>query len=221
VPSIGISAIIAPNPQEFSNWKGSLVLCSLRANTLYIVKTEGDDIVYVEPIPMNNYRLRDVASLPDGRLAILVDGGTLLLLRNAELHRGEAQHVQITGLSSLPRPSPDEAMELMLQQISPAGAAERGRRFFLGSCATCHSLAGEAGIGPPLNGIVGRRFAAFPGFAYSTALKARSDIWTEALVSSFINNSTGLVPGTSMPKTGLFLEQADDVAAYLKTTRGP
>ena len=70
VPSIGIGALMVPDPQEFPNWKGSLLLCSLKANTLYVLKTEGDDIVYAEPIPMDGYRLRDIAKLPDGRLAI-------------------------------------------------------------------------------------------------------------------------------------------------------
>src|SRR5262249_28579521 len=158
VPSIGIGALIVPDPQEFPNWKGSLLLCSLKANTLYVLKTEGDDIVYAEPIPMG-YRLRDIAKLPDGRLAILADGGSLLLVRNADAHRKEAQEIELSGLSSLPHPTPDESL-----RIQTGTPTERGRRYFLASCASCHSLGGEVGIGPPLNGIVGLHFEAIPGF---------------------------------------------------------
>jgi cytochrome c len=215
VPSIGIGAIIAPDAREFPNWAGSLLLCSLRASTLYVLKTEGDDIVYAEPILMQGYRLRDIVSLPDGRLAILADGGSLLLVRNAEMHRGEAQRLEVSGLSSLPPPLPDEGLQLL-----KGSAAERGKRYFDSACATCHSLTGETGVGPPLNGVVGRRFAAVAGFGYSDALKARHDTWTEALISSFSSNPAGTVPGTSMPTTGLSQRQSHDVAAYLRTTRG-
>jgi cytochrome c2 len=214
VPLIGIGNLLVPDSREFPNWAGSLLLCSLRANTLYVLKTEGDDIVYAEPIPMDRYRLRDIAILPDGRLAILADGGSLLLVRNAEAHRDEAQQVEVT--SSLPHPAPDEALHIVT-----GTAVERGRRYFQATCAACHSLTGEVGIGPPLNGIVGRRIAAVPRFGYSTALEARSDIWTEDLISSFVNNPTGTVPGTSMPRTGIYVDQAADVVAYLKTTREP
>ena len=213
VPSIGIGALIVPDPQEFPNWEGSLLLCSLRANTLYVLKTEGDDIVYAEPIPLVGYRLRDIAKLPNGRLAILADGGSILLVRNAEAHRNE--EIEVSGLSSLPHPTPDESLRILT-----GTAEERGRRYFLASCASCHSLAGEIGIGPPLNGIVGRHFAAIPGFAYSTALKAQNGIWTRDLIISFLLNPKGIVPGTSMPTTGIYLDQAADIVTYLKTTRG-
>jgi len=216
VPSIGIGALVVPDSREFPNWAGSLLLCSLRANTLYLLKTEGDDIVYAEPIPMDGYRLRDIAALPDGRLAILADGGSLLLVRNAETHGDEAQRVTVNGLSSLPHPSPDEALHM-----ATATPVERGRRYFLSSCASCHSLTGEVGIGPPLNGIVGRRFAAIPRYGYSTALKARSDTWTRDQISAFVNNPSGMVPGTSMPRTGIYLDQAADVVTYLQTIHGP
>jgi cytochrome c len=192
----------------------------MRASTLYVLKTEGDDIVYAEPILMQGYRLRDIVSLPDGRLAILADGGSLLLVRNAEMHRGEAQRLEVSGLSSLPPPLPDEGLPDEGLQPLKGSAAERGKRYFQGACATCHSLTGETGVGPPLNGVVGRRFAAVAGFGYSDALKARHDTWTEALISSFSSNPAGTVPGTSMPTTGLDPNQADDVVAYLRTTRG-
>lgn len=214
VPSIGIGHLIAPDPREFPNWAGSLLLCSLKQNTLYVLRTEGDDIVYAEPILLEGYRLRDIVSMPDGRLAILADNGSLLFVRNAEAHRGEPQQIEVSGLSSLPPPAPEEA-----PQESAENEVERGRQYFLGSCATCHSLGGEVGAGPPLNGVVGRRMASVPGFGYSPALKGRRDLWTEALISSFINNPKGLVPGTTMPETGIYVDQSEDIAAYLKTTR--
>ena len=213
VPSIGISNLIDPDPREFPNWRGSLVLCSLAGNTLYVLKTEGDDIVYAEPIPLNGYRLRDIVTLHDGRLAILADGGTLLLVRNAESSRGDGERLVVDGLASLPRLLPEEALSRR------GNARDRGRQLFMGACANCHSLAGEIGVGPPLNGVVGRPIAAVPGFGYSVALKERKDVWTELLINTFIIDSKTVVQGTSMASTGMYVFQARDIVEYLKTTR--
>jgi cytochrome c2 len=210
VPSIGIGQLAVPDAREFPNWAGSLLLCSLRANTLYHLKTEGDDIVYAEPISLGYYRLRDIVSMPDGRLAILGDYGWLLLVRNAELHRGEPQQLQVSGLSAVPRPAPEEAP----RQENPA---ERGRRYFLGACSTCHSVEGEVRVGPPLNGIVGRRVASAPGFGYSSALRQRGGVWTADAVGAFIINPKGALPGTAMPETGIDVLQMSDIVAYLQT----
>lgn len=214
VPSVAPSSIIAPDPREFPNWSDSLLMCSLRGNTLYVLKTDGDDIVYAEPIRFDGYRLRDMISMPDGRLAILADDGSLLLVRNAEMHRDDAQHIEVRGLSSLPPPSPEEAPS------SSMTSEERGHADFLGACANCHGLTGEVGIGPPLNGVIGRRIANVPNFGYSSALASRHDTWTESLIEKFITNPQSVVHGTRMPETGLGVMDAKAIAAYLKTTRG-
>jgi cytochrome c2 len=213
VPSVAPTNIIAPDPREFPNWSDSLLMCSLRGNTLYVLKTDGDDIVYAEPIHFDGYRLRDIISMPDGRLAILADDGSLLLLRNAEIHRDDKPHIEVSGLSSLPRPSLEEA-----PSASTLTTQQAGHAYFLGACANCHGLEGEVGIGPPLNGVVGRRVAKIPNFGYSTALASRDDTWTESLIEKFITNPQSVAPGTRMPETGLGDIHADAIAAYLKTT---
>jgi aldose sugar dehydrogenase len=215
VPAVAPTQIIAPNPREFPNWSDCLLMGSMRGNTLFVLKTEGDDIVYAEPIPFNGYRLRDIVSMPDGSLAILADGGSLLLVRNAEMHRGDPQEIKITGLSSLPPPSAEEAPT----SLSWMTAEERGRQYFLGVCANCHGLRGEVGIGPPLNGVIGRRIATISNFGYSTALASRRDVWTESLIEEFITNPQGVVPGTRMPPSGLEDWRAKDIVAYLKRTK--
>jgi aldose sugar dehydrogenase len=215
VPAVAPTQIIAPDPREFPNWSDCLLMGSMRGNTLFVLKTEGDDIVYAEPIPFNGYRLRDIISMPDGSLAILADRGSLLLVRNAEKHRGDPQQLEITGLSSLPPPSVEEA-----PSPSTMTAEERGRQYFLGACANCHGLRGEVGIGPPLNGVIGRPVATIPNFGYSTALARRRDVWTESLIEKFITNPESVAPGTRMPPTGLGDWHAEDIAAYLKTTHG-
>jgi cytochrome c2 len=215
VPSVAIGSLTKPDPREFPNWANSLIACSLKANTLFVLKTEGDDVAYAEPISLNGYRLRDIVSLRDGRLAILADRGALLLIRNAEKHRGGAQQIKVSGLSSLPRPSLEEA-----PRREGTSATERGRQYFVGMCGKCHSLDGAVAAGPPLNGVIARQIAAVRGFGYSPALVNLQEPWTESLITSFITNPGVTVPGTSMGATGISVSEAEDVVAYLKTTRG-
>ncbi|MBA4445603.1 c-type cytochrome, partial [Cylindrospermopsis raciborskii CS-506_C] len=60
-------------------------------------------------------------------------------------------------------------------------------------CATCHAVeAGKAsGIGPNLNGVVGRKAGALADFGYSAALKQSGLTWTETELDAFIANPSG------------------------------
>lgn len=97
--------------------------------------------------------------------------------------------------------------------------AARGRRLFM-QCAACHALQPMPGtLGPPLGGIVGRKAAASPDYAYSPALAGAGLQWDEATLSRWLERPTGLVPGTKMIFAGI-ASPADRSAliAYLKTT---
>ena len=80
----------------------------------------------------------------------------------------------------------------------PSAPVDRGRRQYQMTCERCHSLTGEIGIGPPLNGVVGRRIAAISGFGYSSALAGREGAWTESVLGSYIRNPQEFAPGTTM-----------------------
>jgi cytochrome c2 len=81
----------------------------------------------------------------------------------------------------------------------PGGAA------VFGSCAVCHphEPSGGAGAGPNLHGVVGRRAASDPSFAYSDALRASRITWSEAELDAFLADPQARVPGTTMPFAGL------------------
>lgn len=212
VPSIGIGSMVEPDPNEFPGWAGSLVANTLRAHAIYVLKVEGDDIVYGEPIFFGDYRLRDIISLRDGRLAILADTGTLLFVRNREKHLDDARPIEITGLLSLPQPPLEEVMLPI-----PSALVDRGGRHFQSACVRCHSLTGEIGIGPPLNGVVGRRIAGISGFGYSSALAGYEGEWTESALRSYIRSPQEFVPGTTMTEVTPN-EHVADLITYLRTT---
>ncbi len=84
--------------------------------------------------------------------------------------------------------------------ISPAASAQTAPPAFA-ACKACHSVekGGRNGIGPNLNGVVGRPAASVAGFNYSTALKNSKLTWDEKTLDAFLAAPTKKVPGTRMP----------------------
>ena len=80
VPSIGISSVIVNDERWFPLWKDDLLIGSLGGHALYRVRRDGPDVQYVERIKVGN-RIRDLAQMPDRRIALLVDGGRVHFLR--------------------------------------------------------------------------------------------------------------------------------------------
>ena len=85
VPSIGISSLLVNDERWFPLWRDDLLIGSLSGTqgsgyALFRVRRDGTDVQYVERIEVGN-RIRDLAQMPDSRLALLVDGGRVHFLR--------------------------------------------------------------------------------------------------------------------------------------------
>ncbi|WP_333817409.1 c-type cytochrome [Tabrizicola sp.] len=84
-----------------------------------------------------------------------------------------------------------------------AGDAAAGEAVFK-KCGSCHKLDGSNGVGPHLNGVVGRNHASVDGFAYSEAMAAKSgEPWTPEAIFAFLENPKKVIPGTKMAFAGL------------------
>jgi len=87
------------------------------------------------------------------------------------------------------------------------GDATKGANVFK-KCMACHAI-GEGAknkVGPELNGIVGRKMGAVEGFNYSDTLKehnAKGDVWTAEVLSQYLQNPKGFMPGVKMVFAGL------------------
>lgn len=75
-------------------------------------------------------------------------------------------------------------------------------------------------MGPNLFGVVGRKPATSPGFAYSRAMQRKVGVWAPAELDRFLADPAGLAPGNAMP-VGPVASAADRKAiiAYLTTLR--
>jgi cytochrome c2 len=107
----------------------------------------------------------------------------------------------------------------------PAPKPSVGDRAFQ-KCYSCHAT--EAGkndlTGPSLNGVIGRRVAAVPGFDYSPALRRfafKNPRWTVALVDRYAADPEALVPGTSIAFHGMpDPKERQALIDYLKSLGG-
>src|SRR6185436_20867522 len=97
--------------------------------------------------------------------------------------------------------------------------AAAGEQVFKRLCSPCHEIGPDAKIklGPPLNGIDGRKSGTFDGFNYSPANKSSGITWSEETFPKCIRAPMQEMPGTRMAFVG-FRNDKDiaDLWAYLK-----
>ena len=86
-------------------------------------------------------------------------------------------------------------------------------------CRACHQigLTAKNGIGPVLNGVVGRKSGSYPGFIYSVANKGSDITWDEPTLQRYLAAPQSVVKGTKMIFPGINdPKKVNDVIAFLK-----
>ena len=95
--------------------------------------------------------------------------------------------------------------------------ANPGKAVFA-QCASCHAIDASNGVGPSLQGVVGRRAGSFAGFRYSRAMKAAGTTWDATTLDGYIADPQKAVPGNVMPFAGISdAKPRADLVGYLKT----
>jgi cytochrome c len=104
------------------------------------------------------------------------------------------------------------------QDAVPPGHPDAGAIIFR-KCMACHQVGPNAqnGIGPVLNGVVGRPAGQYPNYNYSSANKTSGLVWDEPTLARYLRAPAEVVPGTKMIFFGVKTDQEiSDVIAYLK-----
>ena len=86
-------------------------------------------------------------------------------------------------------------------------------------CRPCHDVGADAKIklGPPLNGIDGRKAGTYEGFNYSQANKNSGLTWHQQEFDKYIRAPMQEMPGTRMAFVGIKNDKdIGDLWAYLK-----
>lgn len=83
VPSVAISNLIEVVGSAFEGREGDLLVGGLRSESVFRVRVRGDRAMYAEPIWLGR-RVRDLAQGVDGRIALWVDRGEILVLEPAD-----------------------------------------------------------------------------------------------------------------------------------------
>ena len=85
IPAIAISNLIISDSQQFPLWQDDLLIGSLRSGSLFRVRIRQGRVTNFERIVMGE-RIRDIAQMPDGRIALLSDSSRIIFLQRAPLY---------------------------------------------------------------------------------------------------------------------------------------
>lgn len=186
-PSIGVSNLI--DLHYPSEWKGDLMVSSMKTASLYRVRITDGVVRFVEPILIGE-RIRDLEQMDDGTVLLWLDTGQIM-----EIH---------------PENVPDSASTIAMEAARNSSLIQ--------NCVQCHSLGkGGSNAGTiSLWGVLGRDIASTPFQAYTHSLKRKSGEWTADNLASFLKDPQAFAPGTTMPSLGLSDEGVEELLDYLE-----
>ena len=82
---------------------------------------------------------------------------------------------------------------------TPASEPTNGETLFRQRCGACHQVATPRnGVGPHLQGVVGRAAGSVEGYNYSPAIKGSGIVWSTDNLDGFLTNPGAMVRGTRM-----------------------
>lgn len=109
-------------------------------------------------------------------------------------------------------------MLVVVASQASAQDADAGMRVF-NQCRSCHQVGETAknGVGPTLNGVLGRAAGTVAGYNYTQANKDSGITWDDAVFAEYIRDPKRKIPGTKMAYAGLRNDkQIADLTAYLR-----
>ena len=145
----------------------------------------------------------------------------VLLAGLAAVTAANAEEVKADSAPKDAVAAPADTAPASKDDVAAAGDVVAGGKVFK-KCKACHSVEGKDGIGPHLNGVIGRAVGSVEGFKYSPAMTeyaAEQPEWTEEALEAFLRKPKAVIKKTKMsfPR----LSKDDDLAnimAFLRDT---
>ena len=198
VPSVATSNLleIKDTPNE---WKGDLLLGTLKDQALYRLRMVDNKVVYTEKIVIGE-RIRDLIQRDNGTIVLWCDSARIIELElNANAGKGASQfRIEYT----------DEQKKYGLPTI-------------ISACQACHSIfEGQHNInGPSLVGIFERPIGSDPSFEYSSSMSKITGHWNDENLKEYLRNPQLMAEGTKMPQLPFFEdpETLNATINFLKT----
>ncbi|MCY3899481.1 MAG: PQQ-dependent sugar dehydrogenase [Caldilineaceae bacterium] len=85
IPAIAVSNLIVSDSEQFPLWREDLLVGSLRSGSLFRVRLRQERVTNIERIGFGE-RIRDLAQMADGRVALLTDSSKVIFLQRAPLY---------------------------------------------------------------------------------------------------------------------------------------
>ncbi|SMD13682.1 cytochrome c family protein [Rhizobium sp. RU36D] len=105
----------------------------------------------------------------------------------------------------------------LVPQVHAQDAAD-GQKLFQQRCGACHQIdSTRNGVGPHLQGVIGRASGSVEGFRYSPAMQGAGITWDAAQLDTFLTNPGGLVKGTRMTQRFAKAEERKAIIDFLAT----
>jgi cytochrome c len=109
------------------------------------------------------------------------------------------------------------AVAVLMHAVPAHADAALGKTQFA-ACAACHSASGSDGIGPHLNGVLGRKAGSVAGFSYSQAMSQSRIVWNPQNLAAYLADPQKVVPGNKMPFAGMQdPTEVANIVDYLKS----
>ena len=207
VPAIAPSAIVVNDERSFPLWRDDLLVASLRAKSIFRIRRLGERVQYVEKIRIG-IPIRDMAWMPDGRLALLYPkySNKVAFLSRSQRHC-DAQSRKRRDVY---------AADCESGVAESAAAADPGERLWAQHCSSCHGAdPGKQGDAPRLSGAVGRRAGRLEGYEFSDALASLDHVWTWDSLVRFLVDPQAFAPGTSMSEVEVTEAEARVIVNFI------
>jgi cytochrome c2 len=183
LPSVGVSNLSTIN-RFHPAWDGDMLAATMIDESLYRIRITDNRVLFAERISVG-HRIRDLHFLKD-RLVLWTDDKKLIFVSVAQ---------------------PTYTNQVLAEYLAKRPYDENHRsqvEAAVNQCLECHSLnPGEQGKAPNLARAFNARIGSTDFDRYSEALRARSDRWSRANLTTFLKNPQAFAPGTAMPDPGI------------------